>query len=86
MGGLLTTLREFNVFHDCIFYVLNDCRVHSDCHEYCTLDCETHPVVDEQPGYTVQTSCCFIKDDATSESSESGGGGDRYTKSSRSVS
>ena len=80
MGGLLTTLKEFNFFHDCIYYVLNDCKVHSDCHEYCTLDCETHPVslqVDEQPDYTVRTSCCFIKDDAGSESSESREGGDR---------
>ena len=76
MGGLLTTLKELNCFHDCIYYVLNDCRAHSDCHEYCTLDCETHPVADEQPDYAVQTSCCFIKDDAASESFESREGGD----------
>ena len=70
MGGLLTTLKELNCFHGCKYYVLNDCRVHSDCHEYGTLDCETHPVVEEQPDYTIRTSCCFIKDDATSETSE----------------
>ena len=74
MGVLLTTLKEFNVFHDCIYYVLNDCKVHSDCHEYCTLDCETHAVVDQQPEYNA--SCCFIKDDAGSESSESREGRD----------
>ena len=68
MGGLVTTLKELNFLHDCIYYVLNDCKVHSDCNEYCTLDCETHPVVNETPEYTV--SCCVIKD-AGSESSES---------------
>jgi hypothetical protein len=71
MGGFLTTLKELNVFHECIYYVLNDCACHSDCQEYCTLDCETHQVTEEQPEYNVQTDCCFIKDDATSESSES---------------
>ena len=79
MGGLLTTLKEFNVFHDCIYYVLNDCRVHSDCQEYCTIDCETHAIAEEQakePEYTVQTSCCFIKEDADSEASETWERGD----------
>ena len=77
MGGLLTTLKEFNVFHDCIYYVLNDCKLHSDCHEYCTFDCETHPVVDQQHDYTVETSCCLLKDDAGSEAFESREGSDR---------
>ena len=71
MGALLSTLKELNVFHECVYYVLNDCACHSDCMDYCTLDCETHQVVDEQPDYAVQTSCCFIKDYASSESSES---------------
>jgi len=64
MGAFLATLERLNVFHECIFYVLNDCACHSQCEEYCTMDCETHAVPEEQPEYAVQTSCCFIKGDA----------------------
>ena len=71
MGGLLAVMERLNVFHDCIYYVLNDCSFHSDCQEYCTMDCETHQVTEEQPDYGIQTSCCFIKSDAGSETSES---------------
>jgi hypothetical protein len=62
MGGFISTLERLNVFHECFYYVLNDCTCHSDCAEYCTMDCETHQVAEEHPDYTVQTSCCFIKD------------------------
>ena len=75
MGGLLTTLERLNVFHECFYYVLNDCAFHSDCQEYCTMDCETHQVVEEAPDYAIQTSCCFIKD-ADSETSGSREGAD----------
>ena len=71
MGGLLATLERLNVFHECIFYVLNDCTCHSGCQEYCTMDCETHATQEEQPDYALTTSCCFIKEgDADSETSE----------------
>jgi len=70
MGALLAVMERLNVFHDCIYYVLNDCSFHSDCQEYCTMDCETHQVTEEPPDYAIQTSCCFIKD-ALSETSES---------------
>ena len=76
MGGLLATLERLNVFHDCIYYVLNDCTCHSGCKEYCTVDCETHAVHEEQPDYAIQTSCCFIKGDADSETSERREGAD----------
>jgi hypothetical protein len=75
MGGLLAAMERLNVFHECIYYVLNDFSFHSDCQEYCTMDCETHQVVEEAPDYAIQTSCCFIKD-ADSETSGSREGAD----------
>ena len=75
MGGLLAAMERLNVFHECIYYVLNDFSFHSDCQEYCTMDCETHQVVEEAPDYAIQTSCCFIKD-ADSETTGSGEGAD----------
>jgi hypothetical protein len=64
MGAFLATLERLNVFHECFYYVLNDCTFHSQCEEFCTIDCETHAVPEEHSDIALQTSCCFIKGDA----------------------